>query len=76
MGGTVSKIFGGGGGGGAPAPIQEAVTPKPVTQTAAQTDIADAARRRVRRAGMRSLLSDTRLSGEQGVQTLGGGNQL
>lgn len=56
----------------APAPAPKPVEPKKVTQAEEE---AGARMRGARRRG-RSLLSDTRLSGEIGVETLGGGNNL
>lgn len=64
---------GGGGGGSAPAQAPAAAAPE---RRASRSEEEMGARMRGARRRGRALLADTRLSGEQGVETLGGGGNL
>lgn len=69
MGGVIG---GGGGGDSSPAPTPKPVEPVKATRSEEE---AGARMRGARRRG-RALLSDARLMGEMGVETLGGGSNL
>lgn len=63
----------GGGGGSSQAPAPAAAAPE---KRASRSEEEMGARMRAARRRNRSLLADTRLSAEQGVETLGGGGNL
>ena len=70
MGGTVKKVLGG----SSSAPAAREAVSAPASASSAGSDRgaeSAAATRRARRASYRSLLSEARASGEQGVTTLG-----
>lgn len=81
MGGVTKPIVGavkgitGGGGGSAPAPAPAPAAAAPERRASRSEEEMGARMRGARRRG-RALLTDARLSAEQGVETLGGGGNL
>ena len=66
---TVKKVISGGK--SSPAPAQAAVRPAPARDSGNRGAEMLAAMMRARRGSSRALLSQTRLTGEQGISTLG-----
>jgi hypothetical protein len=56
--------------------VADVASDKPMNTKASRVDEEQGARMRGARRRGRSLLSDTRLNAESGVETLGGGNNL